>query len=223
MMINSNKQHIGTLASIEYSFLFLLKNLLLEWHRFKKTDKMKFNTLIVGTAFALIGLLGACQQTTSTNNEKVEIVPTSTRAATEGVEAEEEQLMIDALAAINPTSENEAYFLNQLYADGKKSSNLGNGKYNNYLRVTFRLTSKPLYQKEIMEARQVCIREMMHTHYSHSKEAVIKELSEILAAEILLDAEKAQVSRFLDNVIAGMYQEHMIQFNCDDPVNCNFI
>ncbi len=125
-----------------------------------------------------------------------------------------------ATGGLNTTIITAQELLGDEIENPKKSSTFGNGSYAHYLKITYAMTEKPLYKDEILAARQVCIREMLSTHYAHSKSEVLDELTKILAEDKLLKSEKEQIINILTTILSGVYQKKVIQFSCANPEDC---
>ncbi len=175
---------------------------------------MKKTALWTACAGVLLFMATSCSNDNSEN--KLNIIPKSTRSV-ELKQVNEQEVFESAILAVDAINGGDLYFLTtDPQEDNQKASNLGNGRYLNYLKVTYSLTSKDLYKEEIMDARQVCISEMMQTRYVFSKEAVVAELSKILEADVLVANEKVQVNTYFNAVVAGVYNNSLIQFDCDN-------
>ncbi len=157
----------------------------------------------VFTLLVAFCLLQACQS--DDENKKSE-------AATAMASSVDYEVIEEALA---PLKENKMKDFTFQTNPAVTSSNLGNGMYRKYLKMTYELRSNPVYKEEVVAARKVCIDAMINLHYMYSKEKVIKELDEVLSAAILLEGELEQVKAYYAAIDAEIYQKTNICFECE--------
>lgn len=159
----------------------------------------------VFTLLVAFCLLQACQS--DADKKKSELATRAAAAANVDPKVLEESLA--------PIKENKVADFTFQTNPSVTSSNLGNGKYNKYLKMTYELMNNPVYKEEIIAARKVCIDAMINLHYMYSKEKVTKELDEVLNAAILSKEEQAKVEAYYAAIDAEMYQKTHICFECE--------
>jgi hypothetical protein len=85
------------------------------------------------------------------------------------------------------------------------------------------LQTSNLFKPSVEMIRKACIRDMGHPIYMSESTAILKEINQILTADILAAAEIAQIQKIKTAITAGKIEKTIIQFGCKDPnKNCDW-
>jgi hypothetical protein len=85
------------------------------------------------------------------------------------------------------------------------------------------LKTSNLFKPSVEMIRKACINDMRHPIYMSESAAILKEVNQILAANILTTTETEQIQKIKTAVKKGKIEKTIIQFGCNNPnKNCDW-